>query len=165
MGDSFLSLLTFLIKFSPEQPMILNVLRYCRVKLGVIACTQSMPQFPKVSGMKMLKKLHYFQERSHASESGRDVSPPTLCHLGEGTHHLQSPFTQLLGPSLRWRGGQETTSRFKSFFFRAPPTAYGGSQARGLIRAIATGLHHSHSNSGSKPCLQPTPQLRATPDP
>ena len=28
--------------------------------------------------------------------------------------------------------------------FRALPTAYGGSQARGLIGAIATGLHHSH---------------------
>ena len=32
-------------------------------------------------------------------------------------------------------------------FFRAAPTAYGGSQARGRIRAIAAGLHHSHSNS------------------
>ena len=27
--------------------------------------------------------------------------------------------------------------------FRAAPTAYGGSQARGLIRAVAAGLHHS----------------------
>ena len=26
-------------------------------------------------------------------------------------------------------------------FFRATPTAYGGSQARGLIGAVATGLH------------------------
>ena len=26
--------------------------------------------------------------------------------------------------------------------------AYGGSQAGGLIRATATGLHHSHSNTG-----------------
>ena len=49
--------------------------------------------------------------------------------------------------------------------FRAAPVAYGGSQARGLIRAEATGLHHSHSNVGSKPYLQPTPQLTATPDP
>ena len=37
--------------------------------------------------------------------------------------------------------------------------AYGGSQARGGIGAVATGLRHSHSNSGSKLCLQPTPQL------
>ena len=28
----------------------------------------------------------------------------------------------------------------------AKPVAYGGSQARGLIRAVAPGLRHSHSN-------------------
>jgi len=45
------------------------------------------------------------------------------------------------------------------------PTAYGGSQVRGLIGAVATGLHQSHSNAGSETRLQPTPQLTATPDP
>ena len=30
--------------------------------------------------------------------------------------------------------------------FRATPMAYGGSQSRDLIRAVATGLYHSHSN-------------------
>ena len=33
--------------------------------------------------------------------------------------------------------------------FRATPTAYRGTQARGWIRAVATSLHHSHSNAGS----------------
>ena len=47
----------------------------------------------------------------------------------------------------------------------AAPAAYGGSQARGLIGAVATGLRQSHSNSGSEPRLQPTPQLRAMRDP
>ena len=42
-------------------------------------------------------------------------------------------------------------------FSRAAAMAYGGSQARGLIGAVATGLHHSHSNAGSEPHLQPTP--------
>ena len=46
----------------------------------------------------------------------------------------------------------------------AAPAAYGGSQARGRIGAVATGLRQSHSNAGSKPSLQPTPQLTATPD-
>ena len=48
---------------------------------------------------------------------------------------------------------------------RAAPTAYGGSQARGLIGAVATGLHHSHSNGGSELRLRPTPQVTAMPDP
>ena len=47
----------------------------------------------------------------------------------------------------------------------AAPAAYGGSQARGPIGAVATGLRQSHSNAGSEPHLQPTPQLTATPDP
>ena len=50
-------------------------------------------------------------------------------------------------------------------FSRAAPTAHGDSQARGLIRVVAASLHHSHSNVGSEPHLQPTPQLMATPDP
>ena len=45
----------------------------------------------------------------------------------------------------------------------AAPAAYGGSQARGQVGAIAAGL--LHRNMGSEPRLQPTPQLTATPDP
>ena len=64
---------------------------------------------------------------------------------------------------------QRTISFFFFFglfaFSRAAPASYGGSQARGLSRAAATGLHQSHSNSGSEPRLRPTPQLTATPDP
>ena len=60
-----------------------------------------------------------------------------------------------------------TQSKFFGLFAlpRATPVAYGGSQARGLIGAVAAGLHQSHSNVGSEPHLQPTPQLTATPDP
>ena len=56
---------------------------------------------------------------------------------------------------------------FLFFFglFRATPTVNRSSQARGLIRAVATGLNQSHSNAKSKPHLRPTPQLMATPDP
>ena len=60
--------------------------------------------------------------------------------------------------------------KFLIFFFvfclyRATPVAYGGSQAGGLIRAVATGLHQSYSNAGTEPHLGPTPQRTATPDP
>ena len=55
---------------------------------------------------------------------------------------------------------------FKNFFIIFVfPRAYGGSQARGPIRAVATGLGQSHSNAGSEPHLQPTPQLMAALDP
>ena len=50
-------------------------------------------------------------------------------------------------------------------YFSATPAAYGGSQARGQIRSVAAGLHHSHSNARSKSPLQPIPQLTAMPDP
>ena len=52
---------------------------------------------------------------------------------------------------------------FYNFFFvffvysRATPTAYGDSQARGLIEVLDAGLHQSHSNAGS--------ELMATSDP
>ena len=49
--------------------------------------------------------------------------------------------------------------------FRATPAAYGGSQARGLIGAEATGLCQSDSNWGSELHLQPIPQLTATLNP
>ena len=45
-------------------------------------------------------------------------------------------------------------------FFRAGVAAYGGFQAKGRVGAVA-----GHSNAGYEPCLQPTPQLTATPDP
>ena len=52
---------------------------------------------------------------------------------------------------------------FSFFFllFRATPTAYGSSQARGRIGAVAAGLCHSHSNTGSlthwaRPGIEPS---------
>ena len=53
---------------------------------------------------------------------------------------------------------------FFSFFFlfRVTPVPYRSSQARGQIRAAATGLCHSHSNTRYEQHLWPTPQLIAT---
>ena len=54
----------------------------------------------------------------------------------------------------------------QSFFWGvgATPEAYGSSQARSQAGALHTGLHHSHSNMGSKLHLLPTLQRRPTPD-
>ena len=49
--------------------------------------------------------------------------------------------------------------------FRATPMAYGGSQARGRIRAVAAGHSHSHHNARSESRLRPAPQCSATSDP
>ena len=54
---------------------------------------------------------------------------------------------------------------FFFLLFRAALGAYGGSQARGQIKATTAGLHHRHSNTGSEPCLWPTPQFMAILDP
>ena len=68
-------------------------------------------------------------------------------------------------------GGRESDSQKFFFFFGlfaiswATLVAYGSSQARGQIGAIAAGLRQSHINAGSEPRLQPTLQLTATPDP
>jgi len=60
-----------------------------------------------------------------------------------------------------------TKQTFFFFLFAiswAALAAYGGSQARGQIGAVATGLRQSHSNTGSKLRLQPTSRLMATLD-
>ena len=46
----------------------------------------------------------------------------------------------------------------------ASPVAYGESQDRGQIQAVATGLCHSHSNARSELFMHPTQQLMATED-
>ena len=73
-----------------------------------------------------------------------------------------------------WQRRQEyKIIKLQSFFFFfhlfaiswAAPMAYGGSQARDRIGAVAASLRQSHNNEGFEPRLQPTPQLTATPDP
>ena len=82
---------------------------------------------------------------------------------------------RLSGGPARERGGRIVGLGFSFFLFcfflfwgeglfRAAPAAYGSSQASGEIGATAAGLHHSHSNTGSRLHLQPTPQLVAMPD-
>ena len=89
----------------------------------------------------------------------------------DSTHGLNPARTQSGTPTQpEARVGLEPTglvyfTYFIFVFSKAALAACGGSQARGLIGAVAACLHHSHSNVGSKLHLQPTPQLSATPDP
>ena len=70
---------------------------------------------------------------------------------------------------LGWAADKSSLSFSKILFFfglfRVTPSAYGGSQARGWIRAVAAGLCQSHSNARPELPLWPTQQLMAMPDP
>ena len=78
-------------------------------------------------------------------------------------------FTPSLGTAIHSRYCCGPNLALSIFFFfcllRATPVAYGGSQDRGRIGAVAAGLRHNHSHARSEPCLQPTPQPTAMPDP
>ena len=52
-----------------------------------------------------------------------------------------------------------------SFFWFLGPHLWHMEVPRGLIRATAASLQHSHSNEGSELRLQPTPQIMAVLDP
>ena len=78
-------------------------------------------------------------------------------------HHVLS---QVIGYSfLCCTAGLHCLPFFFFWLLRATFVTYGGSQARGPIGAVVANLRQSHSNTGSEPHRQPTPQLRATPDP
>ena len=88
-------------------------------------------------------------------------------HFQELYFFLQSAFGFLGAIASLWWYYFFFVFFFFFFFFAfswAAPMAYGGSQTRGLIRAIAAGLCQSHSNAGCEPSLQATPQLMATLD-
>ena len=69
-------------------------------------------------------------------------------------------FCGLFKNHFLFQGQNDTFPRFSKIFiilliylfllFRAAPMAYGSSQSRGQIGAVAAGLHHSHSNVGSE---------------
>ena len=112
------------------------------------------------------------QERTHTSpgtpqeleDAGGSPPPPpqepaacTRPHRHLGFRLWASTMGGSKCPLLLWFG--------LAFRVMATPVAYGGSQARGHLRAATAGLHHSHRNTRSEPHLQPMPQLAAMPDP
>ena len=93
---------------------------------------------------------HHFKENSLILFIGSDKIQVLQHKLEFGKTHTSHKHVSLLCSFL---------------LFRAASAACGGSQARGPIGAIATGLYHSHSNARSEPHLGPAPQLMAMPDP
>ena len=115
--------------------------------------------------------------RNFWARGGIGAAAMGLCHSHSDARsepHLQ-PTPQLTATPdpkpTEWGRGSNLHPFFLFCFvfafclLRASPKAYVGPQARSLIGAVATGLRESHSNTRSKPCPGPTPQLTATPDP
>ena len=70
-------------------------------------------------------------------------------HIFQGSSHFKRK-----SDLLKMKGYAITELIFFFFSFsRVAPAAYGGSQVKGLIRVVAAGLHHSHSNARSDPSL------------
>ena len=101
------------------------------------------------------------------------INPGTYHHVRAREHFLirMSPLPHLvrlvLFSACLWRTGVAIECVLTSpyifpfflFCFIAAPAAYGGSQTRDQIRAVAAGLHHSHGNVGSELHLLPIWQL------
>ena len=125
----------------------------------------SYPTFPRLSSSshdpRVLREQEGCSLKIRHEDTPMSPPPPPL---------PLAPALWGLLPSHHMSSGLIFTFLFFSFFFFfaiswAAPVAYGVPQARGLIEDTAASLHHSHCNAGPKPCLQPTPQLTATPDP
>ena len=104
-------------------------------------------------------------EKANARRSGRSVIHRVrdVSFLGFHVFGIISPFPGIkkkknhLGVPW-WPSAQGFKIFFFVFFFffcffRAPPVAYGRSQARGPVGTVAASLRRSHSNAESKPCL------------
>ena len=74
----------------------------------------------------------------------------------EGPSSSLNPLIQMLISSWETLTDASINNVF-CLLFRATPAACGSSQARGRTVATASGLNHSHSNTGYEPCLWPTP--------
>ena len=89
-------------------------------------------------------------------EAAEGLNKPWLLPLGAWPHMKfgvwdisSQPLVLEGGFAFHRTYGKGWGHSFFSFFFclfSATSAAYGGSQGRGLIGAVATGLRHSHSN-------------------
>ena len=111
--------------------------------------------------------LHVHLSLREAVEVGGGGHPlSSLCSRTRRPHYLPTGYSwdrrcQFSGQETCLLSKESTVSRpgavgglelliFFFLFLRAAPSAYGGSQARGQIRAAAAGLHHSHNNTRSE---------------
>ena len=106
-----------------------------------------------------LKSFHYRERKIIAIDDIRCWLIGSFCNIQISNHYVVHP--KLIECYMA------IICQFLIFIFiclcGATPMAYGSSQARSWIGAVAAG--HSHGNAGSEPGLRTTPQLMATLDP
>ena len=97
------------------------------------------------------------------SMAGTKITCGTLTKImPEGSE--EADYDKLLSAQVkRFDFIANTTECYFSFFFFS--FAFYGCTHGTWRFPVAAGLCHSHSNTGSEPRLQPTPQLTAMPDP
>ena len=94
---------------------------------------------------------------AHGGSQVRGLIQGRAAGLHDSHSHARSEPHLRPTPQFMAKPDSSSSFFFLSFclfaFSRVAPVTYGGSQARGQIGVIATGLRHSHSNTGSEPCL------------
>ena len=120
--------------------------------------------------------IHFFYPGVLEIQVGHSIWPKLLLLKMENSNLAPGPISP--GSFLLWLFPESLCSALGTYFwsrgscvilffllFRAAFVAYASSQARGWIGTTAASLRHSYCIMGSKPRLQPSPQLMATPDP
>ena len=111
--------------------------------------------------MKVSKLIKAILLRSQSSDSSQNVFSNKIHAFHTSPYFLHLSNLEKFGQIFTDLKEMDFLIWFDFFchftFSGAAPTAYRGSQAKGLIGAVAAGLYHSHSNTGSEPHLRPTP--------
>ena len=98
---------------------------------------------------------HAFSWQDVSVESARQnqIQPKSQKKQGRPSGGVYDSIRERRKIMLQDRPGSPSTMGHTGvlFFFKATPAAHGGSQARGLIGAVATSPCQSHSNEGSEP--------------
>ena len=124
-------------------PSILHLLPWSRWGRGNHELHLPSPTLPYLSNHASLTGREGLGERALILEP-ENIGLKSLFHYSSGV-----TLSKLFNPT-------DPPPIFFFCLFRATPMAYGSSQARRQIGAVAAGLQHRHSNAGSEPRLRPT---------
>ena len=115
---------------------------------------------PETNPLLMIRSLSFWFRSIYATQLQNQHSLSAYYYLSPVLHHQLLSFWFLFRTLIKVENIRTALSPPPGLmflfllFFRAAPATHGGSQARGLIGAIAADIHHSHSHARSEPHLQ-----------